>query len=403
MVRLTVFLIIIVSSFMTLFAQETNPSVPLERFDENHVRLMSYNILFGGILNADRQRYFERIIKALNPDILALQEINAAGTSNVRSLISTWLDDDSFTAVALSGSNMLVSRFPILNSAQFIDSGRSSVILLDTEAALGSKLLVINTHLAFMPESSRQEDADETIMRLRDWRSGNGPFELESNTPVVNVGDFNQRAPSPALTTLTDGDIVDEARFGQDFPPDWDGTPILDLNSTQNADSVNYTSSRSRTVKLDYVLYTDSAIEVGNHYVLNTRTMTQEDLTKYDLEAADTDSASDHLPTIMDISSTLPVSVETISSIPAKFRLLAPYPNPFNPSTTIEYSIDQAVRVELTVYDLLGRQVSSLVNEPQTAGEYSVKFDASGLASGVYFIRFTAGDFVESVKVVLAK
>ena len=403
MVRLTVFVIFFVSRFMTLFAQGTNPSVPLERFEENHVRLMSYNILFGGILNADRQDYFERIIEALNPDILALQEINSRQRSGVEAAISIWLNDNNFTAVALSGSNMLVSRFPILNSAQFIDSGRSSVILLDTEAELGSKLLVINTHLAFMPESSRQVDADEIIMRLRDWRSGNGPFELESNTPIVHVGDFNQRSPSPILTTLTDGDIVDEVRFGQDFPPDWDGTPLLDLNSSQNADSVNYTSSRNGRVKLDYVFYTDSAIEVGNHYVLNTRTITQEDLTKYNLEAADTDSASDHLPTVMDIASLLPVSVETIYSVPAKFTLVAPYPNPFNPSATIEYSVGQAVHVELTVYDLLGRQVFSLVNEPQAAGEYSIKFDANGLASGVYFVRLTAGDFVESAKVILAK
>ena len=155
----------------------------------------------------------------MNPDILALQEINSRRASGVESVISTWLNDN-FTSVIQSGSNMLVSRFPILNSAQFINSGRSSVVLLDTKAELGSNLLVINTHLAFTPESSRQEDADEMIMRLRDWRSGKGPFELESITPIVHVGDFNQRAPSPVLTTLTDGDIVDEGRFGQDFPPD---------------------------------------------------------------------------------------------------------------------------------------------------------------------------------------
>ena len=65
--------------------------------------------------------------------------------------------------------------------------------------------------------------------------------------------------------------------------------------------------------------------------------------------------------------------------------------------------IVKAVYVELTVYDLLGRQVSSLVNETQTAGEYSINFNGKGLASGVYFVRLTAGDFVESAKVILAK
>lgn len=392
----------LVASFTMLPAQDST-SIPLTRFQPTDLRIMSYNVFLGGIADQARQSYFERIIKSLNPDILAIQEINSRQVNTARSNIATWLNDNNFTAVGLSRSNALVTRYPILNSAQFIDSGNSSVILLDTEAELGSKLLVINTHLAFMPESSRQEDADEIIMRLREWRSGTGPFELESNTPIVHVGDFNQRSPSPILTTLTEGDIVDETSFGADFPPDWDGTPILDLNSIQNADTVNYTVSRGRTVKIDYVFYTDSAIEVGNHYVLNTRIMTQDDLTTYNLETADTDSASDHLPTIMDIASILSVSVETISGIPAKFTLRAPYPNPFNPSTTIEYSVGQAVHVELTVYDLLGRQVSTLVNEPQAAGEYSMKFNASGLASGVYFVRLTAGTFVELAELILAK
>lgn len=402
MIGLLIPVTFLLASFTMLPAQDST-SIPLTRFQPSDLRIMSYNILLGGIVDQERQSYFESIIKSLNPDILALQEINSRQVNTARSNIATWLNDNNFTAVGLSRSNALVTRYPILNSAQFIDSGNSSVILLDTEAELGSKLLVINTHLAFMPESSRQEDADEIIMRLREWRSGTGPFELESNTPIVHVGDFNQRSPSPILTTLTEGDIIDEASFGADFPPDWDGTPILDLNSIQNADTVNYTVSRGRTVKIDYVFYTDSAIEVGNHYVLNTRIMTQDDLTTYNLETADTDSASDHLPTIMDIASILSVSVETISGIPAKFTLRAPYPNPFNPSTTIEYSVGQAVHVELTVYDLLGRQVSTLVNEPQAAGEYSMKFNASGLASGVYFVRLTAGAFVESAEVIFAK
>ena len=392
----------LVASFTMLPAQDST-SIPLTRFQPTDLRILSYNVFLGGIADQARQSYFERIIKSLNPDILAIQEINSRQVNTARSNVASWLDDNNFTVVGLSGSNALVSRYPILNSAQFIDSGRSSVILLDTEAELGTNLLVINTHLAFIPEESRQVDADEIIMRLREWRNGTGPFELESNTPIVHVGDFNQRAPSPILTTLTEGDIIDEASFGTDFPPDWDGTPILDLNSIQNADTVNYTVSRGRTVKIDYVFYTDSAIEVGNHYVLNTRIMTQDDLTTYNLETADTDSASDHLPTIMDIASILSVSVETISGIPAKFTLRAPYPNPFNPSTTIEYSVSQAVHVELTVYDLLGRQVSTLVNEPQAAGKYSIKFSAGGLASGVYFVRLTAGDFVESAKIILAR
>ena len=191
MIRLLIPVTFLVASFTMLPTQDST-SIPLTRFQPTDLRILSYNVLFGGIADQARQSYFERIIKSLNPDILVIQEINSRQVNTARSNVATWLNDNNFTAVGLSGSNALVSRYPILNSAQFIDSGRSSVILLDTEAELGTKLLVINTHLAFSPEESRQVDADEIIMRLREWRNGTGPFELEPNTPIVHVGDFNQ-------------------------------------------------------------------------------------------------------------------------------------------------------------------------------------------------------------------
>ncbi|MEE8288126.1 MAG: hypothetical protein V3R25_01790, partial [Nitrosomonadaceae bacterium] len=169
MIRLLIPVTFLLASLTMLPAQDST-SIPLTRFQPTDLRIMSYNIFLGGIVDQERQSYFERIIKSLNPDILAFQEINSRQINTARSNIATWLNDNNFTAVGLSRSNALVTRYPILNSAQFINSGNSSVILLDTEAELGSKLLVINTHLAFMPESSRQEDADEIIMRLREWR-----------------------------------------------------------------------------------------------------------------------------------------------------------------------------------------------------------------------------------------
>ncbi len=82
---------------------------------------------------------------------------------------------------------------------------------------------------------------------------------------------------------------------------------------------------------------------------------------------------------------------DTIRSfIPSEFSLSQNYPNPFNPSTTIRYSIPAASRVRLIVYDLLGKEVEVLVNETKTAGRYSVEFNASHLASGVYFYQIEA-------------
>ena len=108
---------------------------------------------------------------------------------------------------------------------------------------------------------------------------------------------------------------------------------------------------------------------------------------------------------------------ETPTSIPTEFSLSQNYPNPFNPVTTIKYTIPtspfnpspyqgegQRERlVTLRVYDILGSEVATLVNKEQPAGKYEVNFDASRLASGIYFYQLKAGSFVQSKKMVLIK
>ena len=89
--------------------------------------------------------------------------------------------------------------------------------------------------------------------------------------------------------------------------------------------------------------------------------------------------------------------------IPGAFELAQNYPNPFNPSTTINYALPHTSFVALTVYNTLGQQVSQLVNEQQQAGYHDVVFRGDGLASGVYFYRIQAGDFVASKKLLLLK
>ncbi|MRR37883.1 T9SS type A sorting domain-containing protein [bacterium] len=77
------------------------------------------------------------------------------------------------------------------------------------------------------------------------------------------------------------------------------------------------------------------------------------------------------------------------------------YPNPFNPSTTITYALPTSSDVRLSVFDMLGREVSVLVNERRDAGVHEVAFDGSGLSSGVYLYRLQAGGFVRTRKLVL--
>jgi hypothetical protein len=96
-------------------------------------------------------------------------------------------------------------------------------------------------------------------------------------------------------------------------------------------------------------------------------------------------------------------SVELQDDVPGEFVLLQNYPNPFNPITNIEYKVVNNESVSLKVYDILGREVTTLVNEEQPAGNYDVTFNASGLSSGVYFYSLKAGNFTETKKMVVLK
>ena len=91
------------------------------------------------------------------------------------------------------------------------------------------------------------------------------------------------------------------------------------------------------------------------------------------------------------------------SVLPSEYGLYQNFPNPFNPLTTIRYQIPKLSHVKLTVYDILGNLVAELVNEEKSPGEYSVSFNASSLASGVYFYRIEAGNFVQSKKLMILK
>ena len=90
-------------------------------------------------------------------------------------------------------------------------------------------------------------------------------------------------------------------------------------------------------------------------------------------------------------------------AIPNEYELSQNYPNPFNPVTKINFAIQKQGLVTLKVYDMLGREVASLVNEFKQAGYYSMDFNASSLSSGIYFYRLQANDFTDIKKMVLVK
>ncbi len=159
-------------------------------------------------------------------------------------------------------------------------------------------------------------------------------------------------------------------------------------------DNVTYNKLNVQEYANPSYLIDCSGIETGNYYLKLTTTVN--------------DSVNLFISDIQRDDVTLEKSNLLIRNfkgegIPIVYDLTQNFPNPFNPSTTIRYQIPQDGIVTLKIYDILGSEVATLVNEEKVAGKYEVNFNASTLASGVYIYKIQAGDFVSSKKMILLK
>jgi hypothetical protein len=115
-------------------------------------------------------------------------------------------------------------------------------------------------------------------------------------------------------------------------------------------------------------------------------------------------SSSDSLYVLYNLGGgTVGIRDKEIKEVPTSFSLEQNFPNPFNPTTTIQYSIPFSEKVSLKIFNLLGEEVKTLTDEFQEAGKYSVQFNANNLTSGIYFYRLQAGSFVQTKKMILIK
>ncbi|MFH1525179.1 MAG: lamin tail domain-containing protein, partial [Bacteroidota bacterium] len=123
---------------------------------------------------------------------------------------------------------------------------------------------------------------------------------------------------------------------------------------------------------------------------------------KYRLKQIDFNGKFEYYDLIAEVDATIPTSVDE-GSLPTDYALFQNYPNPFNPRTVIKFQVPSSKFVKLQVYDMLGREIQTLVDEYKPQGVYEVSFDASSLTSGLYFYKLTAGNFVQTKKLVLLK
>ena len=381
------------------------PAAPI-LLEKTGTRLVTYNTLYTGILEPDRQPKFQRIIQALDPDIIALQEHSE--WNEIGDIISSWFPEDTWYQGYTFRDLVVLSKYPIINQANLISSERTMCALLQTDDPINPYLLILNSHFSCCDnDDDRQEQVDELVQVLREWRlNDNGPFDLPEGTPMFHVGDFNFVGYREQIETVTAGNIQDEGNYGSDFPLDWDGTAITDLFSRHTHKRMAYTwrsdGSSFNPGKLDYVLYTNSNLSILNHFVLNTLAMPDSILNEWELEAEDTNEASDHLPRIVDFMVT-DLGITGELDLPQQYILSHPYPNPFNPQVMIPITMAREALIQLRIYDIHGRLVISIADDVLPAGKKLFSWDGSQYPSGVYIVRCQAGHVMQTEKIILLK
>ncbi len=392
----------------------TLPLIPIEisKEDTSLLRIMNWNVYNDGLLDPNRQQYYNRILQAINPDIIAFNEMWNSTISQVQSRLNEILplQNGSWDAVKLDGGNITASRFQILQSWLVYPGQRITASLIDLPERFEKDILIINCHYkccgGAANDATRQREVDATISFILDAKTSGGVITLPHNTPFVITGDLNLVGDRQQLITLTTGEIINTQLFGNGAPPDWDNTELEDIISPQTDKRTAYSWRNDQSTfppgRLDFQIFSNSIVNVEKQFILQTEVMTQTRLNQYSLQQFDTRNASDHFPKVTDVSFNLLTSVE-YEFVSTDFLLEQNYPNPFNSITTIRYRIPEAGFVTLKIYDVLGNEITTLVNEFIAAGKNEVEFDASRLSSGIYFYRIQSGEFISTKKLTLLK
>lgn len=371
----------------------TTTKIPFNKERETDLRVATQNAHNDGLYDGTLQPKFRRLYQATQPQIINVQEVYNHTATETRDLIVSWLGGTWFAADV--NDCQTISRYPI-DGIWPIDGNLA--VLLDTSAALGKKTLIINCHLpCCTDESGRQQEVDHILEFLRDamYEPG-GVLDVPGGTAILAVGDMNFVGLAQSLESLVTGNIVDEAIYGDDFAPDWDGTAFLDLVSRQTEKRMAYTwrsdSSTFWPGRLDFMIHNDSAIAVGNHYVVYTREMSADSLAAHGLQAADSD-ASDHLLQVADFRPTSPSSTgEQLQSTPVPMWIS---PNPMRTELTIRFELPRAERVRVEILDVAGRRVATPFDGGPTAAGIvdwnGLTADGNPARTGAYFVRLADG------------
>jgi len=387
------------------------------------IKIASYNLLnYPGTDTTTRNPYFRTVISTLNPDILVVQEITSQGgvngfVTNVMNSNGNYYSAGAFINGPDTDNGIFfktslysfISNTPIKTALR--DINEFKLVCLSNQ----DTLRIYSVHLKASTGSSNELSRSAEVDSLRKVTNA-----LPFNSYFIVCGDFNiYRSGEPAYQKLIEISNSNDGNFNDP------------LNMTGTWNNILYAhyhtqSSRVRAFgggatgglddRFDMILYSNAIKNPsGLTYVLNSLTSFGNDGNHYNdsinkppnnavpqFVANAIHYASDHIP-VYSMFSYLTTGTITTTNIPSEFMLYQNYPNPFNPSTNIRYAIPKSSFVQLNLFNISGKLIITLVKEQQTAGTYSIDWDASEYTSGVYFYSLQVGDFIDTKRMILVK
>jgi endonuclease/exonuclease/phosphatase family metal-dependent hydrolase len=309
----------------------------LQRQHSSEVRVMSWNVKRNSIIPPDGARHeaFARVVRAVDPDVIGLQEVMRPDLAEqLKRLMNSYipLANGMSWQVHTVADNAIISRYPMRLQGgelaapyplpQFglpdFKYGYASALIDVSGKSGGASIYIVAMHnksgVGEKNVNLRQMQSVSTIRRMRNLRKSSHVNALADNTPIVIMGDMNvvPSAPIRPFETLITGDIADEETFGPDFEIDWDGTDMADARPSHNAKEQSYYTWRNDNLPfapsaLDRILFTDSVLSISKRFVVNTMTMSTDELASLGLQKPDVmyDQETgyyDHLPLVADFA-----------------------------------------------------------------------------------------------------
>ncbi|MBU0712157.1 T9SS type A sorting domain-containing protein [bacterium] len=249
---------------------------------------------------------------------------------------------------------------------------------------------VKNDTLIIQPEKDYYGE-DTMLVAVSDGQS------LGSDTIIINIAAVNDPPSSFSLLTPENGYWTEDNHDSSKILFTWTQANDIDNDSVVYQFKLKYQNNESK-----HPVVNDTFLIIDYYWGDIFIPMNEEIMWIVTAHDEQDSTVAQNAPFVFEISETESIDNRN-NQIPDKFILYANYPNPFNPETTIKYGLPEESFVTVSIFDINGRQVQTLIQETQVAGYHSVQWDATNVGSGVYFYRIVAGIFQEVRKCVLIK